>query len=312
MKRFLRPLHPGDVTTIIFLTILTVLILVFHSRIPNAGTLAAVNTAASAAVLLYCRYADNRSGLLRIVRDFYMVPGILLVFKEMYILVPSINPAEYDHLLAQIDRAIFGVNPTQWLYAFSHPLVTEILQIAYSLFYFLLVIIGVDLYANRDKGNFEHGFFAIVYGFYISYLGYLLLPAVGPRFTLHDFARLPEELPGLFLTSPLRTLINLGESIPDGTPNPMALVQRDAFPSGHAMMTLVIMYLAGKFRARTRWFLWISGVLLIIGTVYLRYHYVIDLVAGAILMVFTVWSAPILERGWNRWVGRRNGGGELE
>ena len=312
MKRFLRPLRTRDITTVVFLTILSLLTAVFHARIDEAATLIAINSAASLAIVFFCRLAENKTGLLRIVRDFYMVPGILLVFKEMYILVPSIHPADYDVLLAGIDRWMFGTDPTRWIFRFAHPVVTEILQIAYSLFYFSLVIIGIDLYARADRRAFDHGLFAIVYGFFLSYLGYLCVPAIGPRFILHDFARLPEELPGLFLTSPLRYMIDIGESIPEGTLNPAAIVQRDAFPSGHAMMTLVIMYLAWKFRARTRWFLWITGTLLIVGTVYLRYHYVIDLIAGLLFMLFTVWSAPILERKWYGWTGRKNGNGTIE
>jgi hypothetical protein len=32
---------------------------------------------------------------------------------------------------------VFGVDPTEWLLQFSHPFITEVLQIAYTLFYFL-------------------------------------------------------------------------------------------------------------------------------------------------------------------------------
>jgi len=97
--------------------------------------------------------------------------------------------------------------------------------------------------------------------------------------------------------------VNAGESIPTGVPNDvaLALTQRDVFPSGHTMMTLVLIYYAWRYRERVRWFVTVTGVLLIVATVYQRYHYVVDLIAGALFMVFCVWSAPRL----NRWIVTR-------
>jgi membrane-associated phospholipid phosphatase len=49
-----------------------------------------------------------------------------------------------------------------------------------------------------------------------------------------------------------------------------------------------MMYLGWKFHARSRWFLYVVGVLLIVATVYQRYHYVIDLIAGAAFAVLCI------------------------
>ncbi len=304
MKQFLKPLRTIDISTIIFLTFLSIINVIFCAQVSDCYFLVVINSLSSIAIIFYCGYAEDKTGVLRWVRDFYMVAGIPLLFKEMYLLVHPIHPYDYDQLLIQIDHWLFGVHPTQWLYQFSHPIITEILQLAYSSFYFLMVILGIELYQRKNKDAFQFSIFAIVYGFLLSYIGYLLVPAVGPRFTLHEFSNIDTDLPGLFITSTLRMLLNLGESIPNGIPNPLALVQRDVFPSGHTQMTLTVIYLAYKFRVRTRWFLWISGTLLIIATVYLQYHYVIDLIGGAVFMVFTIWSAPILEKKWKSYVSK--------
>ncbi len=304
MKQFLKPLRTIDISTIIFLTFLSIINVIFCAQVSDWYFLVVINSLSSIAIIFYCGYAEDKTGVLRWVRDFYMVAGIPLLFKEMYLLVHPIHPYDYDQLLIQIDHWLFGVHPTQWLYQFSHPIITEILQLAYSSFYFLMVILGIELYQRKNKDAFQFSIFAIVYGFLLSYIGYLLVPAVGPRFTLHEFSNIDTDLPGLFITSTLRMLLNLGESIPNGIPNPLALVQRDVFPSGHTQMTLIVIYLAYKFRVRTRWFLWISGTLLIIATVYLQYHYVIDLIGGAVFMVFTIWSAPILEKKWKSYVSK--------
>ncbi|MBK7259384.1 MAG: hypothetical protein IPI01_16580 [Ignavibacteriae bacterium] len=85
-----------------------------------------------------------------------------------------------------------------------------------------------------------------MFGFYLSYLGYFALPAVGPRYTLHDFNSLDAEIPGLWLTPALQLVRRNWESIPMGVSSAaaMAATQRDVFPSGHTTLTLVLMWMA--------------------------------------------------------------------
>jgi membrane-associated phospholipid phosphatase len=83
-------------------------------------------------------------------------------------------------------------------------------------------------------------------------------------------------------------LINLGESIPPDTLIAATLAQRDCFPSGHTDLTLVAMYLSYKYNQKIKWIIIFVGLNLIIATVYLRYHYVIDIIAGVLCMLFTI------------------------
>jgi membrane-associated phospholipid phosphatase len=190
------------------------------------------------------------------------------------------------------------------LYQIANPILTEILQISYATFYFLPIILGVELYLKNKKLESDYVIFSVVFGFFLSYVGYFLLPAIGPRFTLHNFENTNLELPGMFLTEILREIVNSGESIPKGTLNPQLVVQRDVFPSGHTMMTAIVMYLSLKFNAKTKYFLVPNGLLLIFATVYLRYHYVIDLVGGLMLMVFSLWSGKIIFNYWQRYTNK--------
>jgi membrane-associated phospholipid phosphatase len=225
---------------------------------------------------------------------------ILLTFKALYFVIFPLHGRDYDDLLIAIDRWIFGVDPTVWIARFAHPLLTEILQIAYASFYFLFVIMGIELYRNGRMKDFLFFVFLILYGFYLSYVGYFFLPAVGPRFTLHDFYSTDAELPGLLFAKVLRDFVNIGESIPTDVSNPAAFTQRDVFPSGHTMMTLVMIYFVWRFRLKTKVFITVVGSLLIVATVYLRYHYVIDLAAGALFAALCIWSAPRVYRWWER------------
>ncbi len=250
-------------------------------------------------------YLDNIQNLRlwRIIHYWYIAPLIFMTFKELYFMIAPIRGQDYDWMFIEIDRWIFGTDPTLVLYKFSFPLLTEILQIIYSLFYFLPIILTLVLLRKRKYLALDYAIFSVVYGFYLSYLGYFALPAIGPRFTLFDFNSLDNQMPGLLLTKYLREFVNLGESISSYTKNPGLYVQRDVFPSGHTMITLVVMYLSVRLNSRSRYFFIPVGSLLIFATVYLQYHYVIDLVGGLIFMIFSLWSGKYIFNWWRRFKG---------
>ncbi len=280
--------------------VLSVINLVFAFRIPYWWLFILINCTVSVTIVMlaYVRHL-TQARLLRYLHDWYVAPTVFLTFKEIYFMLGPIHGGrDYDGWLIAVDRWVFGVNPTQWLMHLANPFLTEILQIAYTLFYVLFLIVGYELYRRHNPDLFHRYMFTCVYGFFLSYIGYFLLPAIGPRFTLHDFSALDRELPGLWLTPYLRWFVNAGESIPMGVPNAVAIAetQRDVFPSGHTMMTLVLMDISFHARLKVRWFIAIVGSLLIMATVYQRYHYVVDLAAGAVFMVFCVRTAPWLYR----------------
>ncbi len=237
---------------------------------------------------------EKKNPVIRFISCWYTLPLIFLTFKELYLMVHPINPRDLDYLLIQIDKAIFGTDPTSVLDRISTPALTEFLQICYSSFYILWIILGVDLLRNKKEKEFSFFLFILMYGFYVSYVGYMLVPAIGPRFTLYDFANLNKDLPGLYLTPLIRGVINSGESITN-VAQAALLAQRDCFPSGHTEMTVITIAIAIKFKARCAMLIAPLGIGLIFATVYMRYHYGIDVIAGAIAGVFVLCTASWLE-----------------
>ncbi len=301
LRKLLFPLKPADLVTIAFLLLLTVLNLLFASRVPEWYLLAGLNGLAAAGIIWLAGMSETSpSPLKRQLHRWYLYVMILLLYKELYLMVRPIHPVDYDSALISIDHTLFGVNPTQWLLQFAHPLLTEVLQVGYSSYFLLFIIVGIDVFRTHSWKEFDTTVFLVVYGFYLSYVGYFLCPAVGPRFTLHSFGLLSQELPGLVVTEPLRAFINWGESISGSLPNAIEYVQRDAFPSGHAQLSLILVYCAFHFKTPLRWVVAVLATLLIVGTVYLRYHYVIDVVVGVAFFWFTVWSGLNIIRWWEQ------------
>jgi membrane-associated phospholipid phosphatase len=154
------------------------------------------------------------------------------------------------------------------------------LQFAYISYYPMAITLGAVLFLKKNKTAFGEAIFGVILCFYLSYLGYLLFPAIGPRFTLahvqtRDLAAGPVVV-----------------AIQD-TLNALENTKTDAFPSGHTAIALMTLYYAMKFRERVLTAVLIPAVTgLIVSTVYLRYHYVIDVMAGAALTALTIRLAP--------------------
>jgi membrane-associated phospholipid phosphatase len=301
LRKAISALAPADFVTISFFLFLTALNLLFHARVKEWFLLIIVNLAVVATIVWLANSAERKKSRLLIgIHRWYLYIAVLSAFKEIYLMVHPIHPVDYDQLLIAIDRWMFGVDPTVWMAQFIHPVVTEVLQLAYFGYYVIFIILGVELYRHYPIQAFDRAAFMIVYGFYLSYVGYFMLPAVGPRFTLHHFAVMDAELPGLLLTEYLRAFINWAESIPPNIPNPADFVQRDVFPSGHTQLAMIVTWLAFVNKTKKRWLIALITALMILGTVYLRYHYVIDLVAGLLFFLVTIWTGKKLEVWWNR------------
>lgn len=301
IKSFIKSLKAYDLVVVIFYIFLIVMNIIFHDKIKYTSTWMIVNIGVIVFAFLISFLEDKQNlKLWRIIHYWYIAPLIFITFKQLYFMIKPIRGQDFDWLFIQIDWWIFGANPTGVLQKIAFPLLTEILQIVYSMFYLLPIILALVLLRKRKYLALDFAIFSIVYGFFLSYLGYFALPGIGPRFTLHNFSQLDTQLPGLLFTKYLREFVNFGESISSSTVNPAEFVQRDVFPSGHTMITLIVMYLSVRLKSRSRYFFLPVGSLLIFATVYLQYHYVIDLVGGLVFMIFSLWSGKYLFNWWRK------------
>lgn len=304
-KKLIKKLKAFDLVVVVFYIILSALHIIFHESIESWWIWIIINiTVIAFAFGISYLESISENRVWQIIHYWYIAPIILVTFRQLFFMVKPIRQIDYDYLFIQIDRWIFGTDPTHFLYQFSHPVLTEILQIVYGMFYLLPIILGLTLLKEKRFVALDFAVFSVVYGFFLSYLGYFSFPGIGPRFKLHEFSTLNQQLPGLFLTNFLRELVNNGEGISSFTKNAAEIVQRDVFPSGHTMITLIVMYLSIKLKTSNKYFFIIIGSMLIFATVYLWYHYVIDLIGGLVFMIFSMWSGKIIFNWWRKKVGK--------
>jgi membrane-associated phospholipid phosphatase len=234
-------------------------------------------------------------------RRLYIVFVVFFVYTQVQIYIRAMNPGLYDETLIKWDFAIFGTHPTRFFKQFYNPILTEYLQFAYFTFFFLPVSHGLELFFSKKEEEFNTLVAFIVFSFYFSYLMYFFMPAIGPRFTIHEFSAISREMPGIWLTDFFRSFIDTGGGIPLGIANPEIYTNRDCMPSGHTWITIVNIYLAYKFASKTRWIYYILGFSLIFSTIYLRYHYVVDIIAGIFFAILTIIIEPKIKNMFNKY-----------
>src|SRR5262249_449532 len=120
----------------------------------------------------------------RIFHYWYPLPYVSYCYREMSLLIPAARVTSADSALARLDFAIWGANPTVWLERLSSPLLAETLEIVYSGFVPCVLIVALILWIQKRFAEFRYYAFLIALGFLASYVGYLLVPARGPRFLL--------------------------------------------------------------------------------------------------------------------------------
>lgn len=288
-----------DVYTVALMSLWVILSLIYYPFVANASSIVVLDIFLSMAIgTMILMTAITDVPLFSLFRRFYIIPVIYLMYDQVHAFVRIVNPRDFDSLLIEADRWIFGADPTVWFSQFSTPVLTEYLQICYFLFYLLPIMQAIELWKAKRIEELDVFARTMAFCYFISYVAYFIMPAIGPRFTLHDFALLDDEQPGLFLTSTLREAVNTGGGLAKGVADPASMVNRDCMPSGHTMMTLVNIILSFRNKSKFRWFFVVIGGSLIFSTVYLRYHYVVDVMVGAVLAVITMPLEPYV----NQWV----------
>jgi membrane-associated phospholipid phosphatase len=261
-----------------YFALMGALLVVYWGSVPEAGVLLAAHAAGAALVVLAVKWPGRIS---LIFRHWYPVLYVASCYREMSILIPAIRRTDADQWLANADYALWHANPTVWLERIQVPPLTEFLQIVYSLFIPAVLFVALRLWLRRDYAAFRYYAFLIATGFLVSYIGYLLVPARGPRFILRDLQH--EPLRGLWLFGLLQSTLDQLEH-----------VTYDCFPSGHTELAILACW---GSRQISRGFgrLYVAyTVCMVFATVYLRYHYTVDVAAGALVALALIFAMPAL------------------
>ena len=214
-------------------------------------------------------------------------PGVVLLHSSFHRLPDRERRLVLLHELAHLEQlARPGNDPTRLLEPYAGPLLLEVLTVCYALYYFHPIVLGAllwrdDLKEKKPGARFPAFAFAILLTFYVSYAGYFLVPAIGPRFTVRHDGPLPRATVAAAI---------------DGALDRLESSRRNCFPSGHTMVTVAVLVEAAR-RSRTTFLGFLPFAAgLVAATVVGRYHYVVDVLAGLVLTIAVLAAARAVSR----------------
>jgi membrane-associated phospholipid phosphatase len=261
---------PVDKATFAYMAVLSLVILIFHRNLEHWWLFILINLGVCAAVVLIVRAFGRRSGsVARLLRHWYPLLFFILLYEETRYLIHLVFPHSFDFAINRFELALFGVHPTVWMQRLISPGLNEYMMFAYASYYLLLLVMGIGLYRARKVKEFDGLLFTAAVAYYISYLGFVLVPVEGPRFALANAHQV--VINGGFFTSFALGLIH------------KAGIQGAAMPSSHVAVALVVLVYARRYHRMLYRILFPLVVSLLISTVYGRFHYVSDVAAGLLV-----------------------------
>jgi len=252
----------------------TILVVLLNFAEVHRAPLVVAGHVALLALYALLRWGAARRPALRTAFIVYLFAFVLAIFQAMGLIIKHVRGGVVmDAALAALDVRLFGSDPTRWLEPFLNPWTTLALEICYSSYFFLPVVLTVLVLRQRRYRDFLSYAATIIGCFFTTYVGYYLVPAYGPRMHVSYETTLP--LGGV--AGALYRVIDM-----------LDYIRLNAFPSGHTAVSLVCLSILWRENRRVAAFCTPLVAGLILATLAHRYHYMIDVIAGVLVALLWV------------------------
>jgi membrane-associated phospholipid phosphatase len=268
--------------TFTYLAWLLVVFITRHAHIANAPRLIALHLAIAAGIALLsvavARHPENSA--LQLARSWYPLPLYIFFFEELQQLVHTFFAQWFDRYLIAFDFNFAHVHPSVFLAQFASPALNDAMQFCYMTYFLFLVLLPAILYIQKERAAFWTTMTATALAHYSVYVIALLFPIESPYFSLASLNTKP------LVGGPFTAAIELVEHF--------GRVHGAAFPSAHVAGSMVAVCALHRYRPRLFYACFPLFVGMCISTVYGRYHYVADVLAGIALGALAWLSADFL------------------
>jgi hypothetical protein len=249
----------------------------------RSGSLSGIPLEAGLATALYgcvvagLRKANDAWQKIRLLASY----GFLVWFYfSVARLAPAVGAPVQDEALYALDRALFRETPAVYLQSLIMPWLTDLLSACYLSFHVYLQLAVLHLLWRRLDAAVRLSIYLFT-SYAIGFCGYLLVPAMGPWKAFPQLFSIP--LAGGVMTQLNAWVVAQGSSV------------YDVFPSLHVLVTFVLLDHDWREVRSRFWVMLVPTLGLVVATIYLRYHYAVDLLAGGALFL-------ILRRALARWI----------
>jgi hypothetical protein len=224
---------------------------------------------------------------------FTIMGALLGSFFQLREILPAVSSRAVDARIYAFDLHVFGVEPSVWLDRFVRPATTEWFAFFYFLYFLILMVHVFPMILTRDSVLLARFALGILLIFMTGHLLYMAVPGWGPYWYLRG--TFDHTLEGRTFWPLVREAVDAGGA------------QKDIFPSLHTAVPTFLAIFSFRHRQRVPFrYTWpivaFLATQIIIATLFLRWHYLVDVVAGLLLAT----SASIVTQrlaDWER--GRR-------
>jgi membrane-associated phospholipid phosphatase len=300
-----------DFLFIAYMAFLSLLILFFHDGVGNWFIYEIFHIGVIAFIIfLVPSFNKSENGIKKFIRWWYPVLLFTFNYKEINAFTHIIVKTWQDNLILQFEKFIFGVHPTLWLENFVSPVVTELMKFNYFTYYLMIIVGASFLYFSGKRKHYIRYLSTVCLAFYISYIGFIIIPVRGPRYTLYDKYTKDYDITvsgyyGPFVAKDVaseKTKALKGYAFTNMQDYIMRYgsLHGGCMPSSHIAVALVCMLLMFKYKRKVFYFYLPMVTLLCVSVVYNRYHYVSDVAAGLLVGIFAFFATPYMHKGWDK------------
>jgi membrane-associated phospholipid phosphatase len=275
-----------DFLTLAYLTFASVMAIIGRHRVTHWKAILLIHGGLMVFITVLAQGRERGPRVLRFLSHWYPLAFFGFFFEEIGQLSHAVFPDWFDASLVALDHALFRAHPTVWLEQFSGYWMNEYMQLAYTTYLPLLPLFGAYLWRRGRREGFATYIVSMCVAYYLCYVIFLFFPIEGPHHTLAHLQRV--ELTG----GPFTAVIGLIEK--------HGRVHGGAFPSTHVAGAVVVLISAYRFARRLGYALTPLVLSICVSTVYGRYHYAVDVLAGTVMGVIGCWLGAKLRRSESR------------
>jgi membrane-associated phospholipid phosphatase len=279
-RRFFRELAPQDFVVFTYMVGLNAAVLNAPASAARSASLTNV------AVLFFAQLASVVAIRSKWLTHRWVAPALYRVITYGCVqltyfmfadLLPLVNPRALDRQLYGFDLTYFGVEPAVFFDRFVSPATTEWFAFFYFSYFFVLALHVLPiLLISRNSRVLAEFAMGMILLFCMGHTLYMFVPGYGPYKAMPELFAHPLS-PGIWWNTTTTLVAHSG-------------AQKDTFPSLHtAAPTLLVLFSfhrRGELPYRYTWpLVAFFAINIVIATMFLRWHYVIDVIAGLLLAV---------------------------
>jgi PAP2 superfamily len=259
--------------TVAYLTVTALLIVLWGRALPGWPAVVVAHAGVCVVMMALLRRGPH-SGMVQALLDWHPLVLFPILYKEVEWLAAVIGDWRLTNSIPAIEAALFRGQPSMFLSdRLSVVPLSEYLHFCYLAYVIILPAVAAYWYTCGRRSAFHELLLLLTAPLFGSYLFFILFPVESPYYR---FERLGPPLAGHFFFDLVHQVSARGGA------------RGGAFPSAHVSGAVIVWLVAWRHQPRLAALLSPCVLGLIVATVYGRFHYVLDALAGVGLALTVV------------------------